>query len=70
MWTGQRWSLGVFAFYAGVAGGAGQSAAAVIHSLPLTPSDILPVTAAFAEGAIAGALIGAAIAWIRNLFLP
>ena len=68
MKPGKRWSVGAFAFYFGTAGGAIQ-ALPTVRSLPITPDDVLPSMVTILEGVVVGTLTGAAIAWIRNLFL-
>ena len=69
MKRGERWNPGVFAFYFGVAGGCAQLVP-IYRSLPITYADFLPALGQILIGAAVGAVIGAAIAWVRNLFIP
>ena len=68
MKKGERWSPGIFAFYFGVVGGAVQFLP-IVRTLPITPSDVLPSIGQVFIGVAVGAVIGAAAAWVRNLFL-
>jgi len=67
MKQGEKWGPGVFAFYFGIAGGCAQLVP-IYNSIPIMPSDVLPSFERFFLGVAIGAVIGAAIAWVRNLF--
>ena len=59
---------GSFAFYLGTVGSAFQ-VVPIAKGLPITPADILPSVGQVFIGILVGAVIGAAMAWVRNLFL-
>ena len=70
MKLGKKWNIGVGAFYANVAGGAMQLALVVVRSPQLGLNQVTSSAGAILGGIVMGALIGAAICWVRNLLLP